>query len=142
MGFENYTVLIVDDEEVYRKFLKRIVEKDIGAKAEIARNPKEAFDFFKRKIPDLLLLDMQMPMMDGLTALKLIRTAPATQNLPVIPCTAMGNKDLVIKLKEFNITDYILKSGDVEIYKAKIIKALTILEGNSNVNKTRIREND
>ncbi len=141
MGYEKYTVLIVDDEEVYRKFLKRLIEKEIGARVEISRNPKEAFEYLKKSIPDLILLDMQMPMMDGLSALKLIRSAPATSNIPVIPCTAMGNKDLVIKLKEFNISDYILKSGDAAIYKNKILKVLASIE-EFNVNKNRIRIDD
>lgn len=141
MSFKDYTILIVDDEEVYIKFLKKMIEKEIGAMVDIANNPKEAFEYFKRKIPDLVLLDMQMPMMDGLTALKLIRSAPATKDIPVIPCTAMSNKDLVIQLAEHKITDYIVKSGNVDIYRTKIVDALMSL-AEKKINKNRVREND
>jgi CheY-like chemotaxis protein len=141
MNFKDCTILIIDDEEVYIKFLKKMIEKEFGAQVDIANNPKEAFEYFKRKIPDLVLLDMQMPMMDGLTALKLIRSAPATKDIPVIPCTAMSNKGLVIQLAEQNITDYIVKSGNVDIYRKKIVDALMSL-AEKKINKNRVREND
>ena len=141
MDFSKFTVLIVDDEMVYIKLLKQLVGNEIGAKVAVANNPKEAFEYLKHKIPDLVLLDMQMPMMDGLSALKLIRSSAATSNLPVIPCTAMGNMELVLKLKELNITDYILKTGDIKIYKDKIVAALSKIE-EERINKLRLKEED
>ncbi len=141
MDFSKFTVLIVDDEMVYIKLLKQLAGKEIGTKVAVANNPKEAFEYLKHNIPDLILLDMQMPMMDGLSALKLIRSSAATSKIPVIACTAMGNIELVLKLKELNITDYILKTGDIKIYKEKIIAALAKIE-EERINKLKLKEDE
>lgn len=124
MDFSQYKVLLVDDEISYRTFLRTLIEKQFKAKVIEARNPKEAFDYLKTEIPSLIILDMQMPVMDGLTALTYIRSNSTTRFIPVIACTAMSKTDLVLKLAELGIADYIVKSSPANVFAEKILKVL------------------
>ncbi len=87
-----------------------------------ASNPKEAFELLKVRIPDLMFLDMQMPLMDGLTMLKHIRAVKETVNLPVIACTALSNLDLLAQLVKLNIADYIVKPININLLTEKLRK--------------------
>src|SRR3954449_3085696 len=84
-------VLIVDDSAVARQALKAIVEADRGFRALLASDPYEAVEVMKRTVPAAILLDVNMPRMDGLTFLrKLMRQHP----LPVLLCTDHPQKAL------------------------------------------------
>src|SRR3954469_20198738 len=84
-------VLIVDDSAVARQALKAIVEADRGFRALLATDPYEAVEVMKRTVPAAILLDVNMPRMDGLTFLrKLMRQHP----LPVLLCTDHPQKAL------------------------------------------------
>lgn len=90
-------ILIVDDEEAIVTLMRFILEK-VGHQVDSARNGQEAlaalgvepFDV-ERPLPDLVLLDIMMPVMDGHTACKRIHASPRTQRLPVIVVTAKGD---------------------------------------------------
>src|SRR3954451_10312720 len=85
------TVLIVDDSAVARQALKAIVEADRGFRVLLASDPYEAVEVMKRTVPAAILLDVNMPRMDGLTFLrKLMRQHP----LPVLLCTDHPRKAL------------------------------------------------
>ena len=84
-------ILIVDDSAVARQALKAIVEVDRGFRALLASDPYEAVEVMKRTVPAAILLDVNMPRMDGLTFLrKLMRQHP----LPVLLCTDHPQKAL------------------------------------------------
>jgi two-component system chemotaxis response regulator CheB len=84
-------VLIVDDSAVARQALKAIVEAERGFRALLASDPYEAVEVMKRMVPAAILLDVNMPRMDGLTFLrKLMRQHP----LPVLLCTDHPQKAL------------------------------------------------
>ncbi len=122
--FADRKVLIVDDEETYRKFMIALIEKNLGAKVVEAKHPKDAFDYLEKELPDLVLLDMQMPVMDGMTMLKYIRQSPKLKDLPVIPCTALRTKELVAQVAKLKISDFILKTSEANVVLGKIKKAL------------------
>lgn len=124
-AFTDFNILIVDDEEAYRNFLKTVVEKTFNLNVSTATNPKEAFEYIKNvKVPDLIMLDMQMPVMDGLTALKYLRSGLKTRNIPVIICTALSSESLLIELFKLKISDYLVKPADSKSISKKVFKAL------------------
>jgi two-component system chemotaxis response regulator CheB len=82
-------VLLVDDSALVRQRLKSIIESDTGFRVVLAADPYEAVEMLKKSVPDVILLDVEMPRMDGLTFLrKLMRQHP----LPVVLCTAQAER--------------------------------------------------
>ena len=130
MDFSKHTILVVDDNSLYRRFLNALITKTLKAKVAEATNPKEAFAYLENNIPTLILLDMEMPFMDGFTALKHIRNNPATKDIPVVPCTAIATTDLIAQLFNLKISDYIDKKSNANIISQKLIKLLSSLEQN------------
>lgn len=119
---ENPIILLVDDEIAYRKFIRKVVESYFNAEVYEAPNPKEAFDILRDKQVDLIFLDMQMPVMDGLTMLKHLRAVKETNETPVIACTALANLDLLAQLVKLNISDYIIKPINIHLLIEKLRK--------------------
>lgn len=113
--YQNMKILLVDDDKLFRKFLTQKLLKEVKIKIVEAGNPKEAFDFLKKEIPDLVILDMEMPLMDGVTALRLIRRFNPTKELPVVVCTAIITRELLAQLAELNITNFIEKRNPSDV---------------------------
>jgi CheY-like chemotaxis protein len=84
------TVLIVEDYEDSRLFMKILVE-GCGYYVIEAENGFEAVDKVRQLHPDLILMDISMPLMDGLTATRIIKASKDTSEIPVIAVTAHGN---------------------------------------------------
>lgn len=76
-------VLIVDDDESVRMFVTAIME-DEGWECSEARNGAECLDAVELQVPDLIILDYQMPVMDGFEAFRRLRDAHATEKVPII----------------------------------------------------------
>jgi CheY-like chemotaxis protein/CHASE3 domain sensor protein len=116
---EGRRILVVEDD-VRNVFALTSVLEPKGAKVEIARNGLEALDALKRshgqpsKTIDLVLMDIMMPEMDGITAMMEIRKNPAWKKLPIIALTAKAMKDDQEKCLAAGANDYIAKPLDVE----------------------------
>ena len=87
-------ILIVDDAVFMRMKLKDILEKNGYEVAGEAQNGQEAFDKYQAEKPDLVTMDITMPEVDGLQALKMIKQADA--NAKVVMCSAMGQQGMVM----------------------------------------------
>ncbi|KRL42095.1 chemotaxis protein CheY [Liquorilactobacillus nagelii DSM 13675] len=111
-------ILIVDDAVFMRIKLKDILEKNGYEVAGEAQNGQEAFDQYQEVKPDLVTMDITMPEVDGLEALKMIRKADA--NAKVIMCSAMGQQGMVMDAIRAGAIDFIVKPFDTE----RVIKAL------------------
>jgi two-component system chemotaxis response regulator CheB len=86
---EPLEVLVVDDSALVRQRLKAIIESDTGFRVGLAADPYEAVAMLSRSVPGVIVLDVEMPRMDGLTFLrKLMRQHP----LPVVLCTAQAER--------------------------------------------------
>ena len=104
------TVLIVDDADFMRMMLRDIVE-DMGLEvAGEADNGSRAVELYQQKNTDLVLLDITMPKMDGLDALKqIMQHDPAAK---VVMITALGQKDQVLACIKAGARDFIIKPFD------------------------------
>lgn len=85
-------VLVVDDDESVRLFVAGIMEAE-GWEAVEALNGQQALDKAESESPDLIVLDVNMPVMDGFTAFKLLRDSPFTENIPIIMLTAINEEE-------------------------------------------------
>lgn len=84
-------VLIVDDDESVRLFVAGIMEAE-GWEAVEALNGQQALDRAETEDPDLIVLDVNMPVMDGFTAFKLLRESPFTDKIPIIMLTGINEE--------------------------------------------------
>jgi CheY-like chemotaxis protein len=113
-------ILIVDDEEDILftiKFGLESINKDY--KIKTAKDGTECLKILKKEIPDLILLDIMMPNMNGWQVLDIILENPKWRNIPVFIITGMGTDDFKEQAKELGIT-YIEKPFTVDVLKDKI----------------------
>jgi len=106
-------VLLVEDD-VRNIFALSSVLEPLGVQLQIARNGREALDTLVNQDFDLVLMDIMMPEMDGLTAMREIRRNPQWQDLPIIALTAKAMADDREHCLEAGANDYIAKPVDVE----------------------------
>lgn len=102
--------LITDDAAFVRMALKQIVQANGFDEIIEAANGKEAVDKYKQEKPDLVTMDVTMPEMDGLTAIKLIKEFDP--NAKIIVCSAMGQKDIVLEAIQAGAKNFIVKPYD------------------------------
>lgn len=133
----NQTVLIVDDEVNICELIRLYVEKE-GYRAVIANDGQQAMDKFKSASPDLVLLDIMLPVKDGWQVCREIR---AVDNTPIIMLTAKGETfDKVLGL-ELGADDYIVKPFEPKEMIARI-KAVLRRTGNQNAAEDDARDEE
>jgi len=122
------TVLIADDNRQITSILEEYVKKE-GYTPEIARNGQEAIDLFLKCKPDIVLLDVMMPIMDGFEVCREIRK---NSNTPVIMITARGEDFEKIMGLDIGADDYIVKPfspGEVMARVRAILRRVTHTDG-------------
>lgn len=113
-------LLVVDDNEINLKLVKTILELD-GYKVITALNGKETLDIIKNIVPKLILMDLQLPDMDGLTVTKKIKEIEIYKNIPIIALTALAMKGAEEKAIDYGIDAYITKPFEPDEL-SKIVK--------------------
>ena len=103
--YKNRVILVVDDEERMARFIRLNLEHD-GFQVIEAYNGMDAIQDIREKMPDLVLLDVMLPDMDGFEVLKMVREVSA---IPVIMLTAKGEEDDRVRGLELGADDYITK---------------------------------
>lgn len=106
--FNNQNILIVEDSAINREMSKTILDK-MSLTVYTASNGKEALTFAKTQNFSLILLDIRMPLMDGYETTKQLRKIPNYKNVPIIALSADVTKETKIKIKQFNINDFLEK---------------------------------
>jgi len=112
------TCLVVDDSSVIRKVARRILE---GLEFEIAEaeDGEQALDACRGKMPDAILLDWNMPKMDGYEFLRLLRRLPDGDRPKVVFCTTENDVAHIARALHAGANEYIMKPFDREIVEAK-----------------------
>ncbi|MBR3745505.1 MAG: response regulator [Selenomonadaceae bacterium] len=101
-------ILIVDDDPTYAGMVKTWIKEFYNA--DILTEGKQVFAFLNKKKVDLILLDYEMPVMDGSQVLKILRHEPSTKDIPVVFLTGVGTADEVKQVVALKPDGYILKS--------------------------------
>jgi two-component system, chemotaxis family, chemotaxis protein CheY len=112
------TCLVVDDSSVIRKVARRILE---GLEFQIAEaeNGEEAIEACRRQIPDAILLDWNMPKMDGYEFLLALRRLPGGDKPKVVFCTTENDVAHIARALHAGANEYIMKPFDKDIVEAK-----------------------
>ncbi len=112
-------VLVADDSATNRAILTVLLTQ-LGHQPIMAEDGAKAVATFERELPDLVLMDVMMPVEDGLSATRRIKALPAGQLTPIIMVTALDSDEDVIKALEMGADDYFTKPIKVQVVKAKI----------------------
>lgn len=119
-------ILLVEDDTFLASIYKTKFEME-GFQVTVAENGEAGLEAARKKIPDLMLLDILLPKMDGFTVLKKIKDNNDTKKIPVILLTNLGQKDDVDKGLELGAADYLIKAHfKPSETVAKVRKALGI----------------
>ncbi|MCK5231749.1 MAG: response regulator, partial [Desulfobulbaceae bacterium] len=128
---KKYRLLIVDDELVNREMLRYLLE-DAGYAVDVTEDGFEAFDIINRSLPDLILLDIMMPGLNGFDMCRMLKADDYTRDIPVIFVTALDDKkDEEMGLKVGGV-DYITKPISEPILKARIKTHLELKQHRKN----------
>ncbi len=116
-------ILVVDDEP---DFLKVITMRLKANNYEVitATNGKECIEQAKKSSPDIIIMDIMMPELDGIATILKLRTFPQTRSIPVIVCTAVKESEDEIVAQNLQVADYFRKTSDTKNLITKIERVL------------------
>ena len=118
-GMPARKVLLVDDEDSLRKVVKDLLERD-GYIVSEARDGVQALDQVDRVGPDIIVLDLNMPGLDGYGVLSHLRSRPATADIPVIVLTAKSDEDNEVRVFELGADDFLTKPFRARALSARL----------------------
>ena len=116
-------LLVADDNKVNRLLLTRSLELQ-GHRVATAENGRVALEMLRKETFDLLLLDMEMPEMDGFAVLEQLVRDPRLRDLPVIVTSSLEGVDHVVRCVELGAADYLIKPVNPVLLKARIDASL------------------
>lgn len=119
-------ILVVDDRRSTRLLIRKVLQKE-GYKVVEAENGQEALEIFNTYKPSVILLDIVMPVMDGLTACKKIRRMPGGEETPILMFTGKNEGKFVVeKAFQAGANDFITKPINWEELKYRVLRMLQI----------------
>jgi len=113
------SILVVDDDPINRRLLARTLTAQ-GHDVVTAEDGREALDVLRAEAPDIVLLDVVMPEMDGVTALERIKRDPALRSTPVIMVSALEDFASVVRCIELGAEDYLQKPFNPVLLRARV----------------------
>jgi DNA-binding response OmpR family regulator len=120
----SHTVLIIDDDAEVADSIGMFLEGK-GYQVQKAYDvTEETFDLIVKDPPDLIILDIVLPTMDGIDALKRLKSTPSTRNIPVIICSVVRRKQRVVEGLDAGAADYLTKPFEVEELFARVESVL------------------
>ena len=113
------SILVVEDEDDIRELLRYNLVKE-GYRVTGAASGEEAFKVVRVAMPDLVLLDLMLPGLDGLEVCRSLKQDPRTRNLPLVMLTAKGEEADIVAGLELGADDYITKPFSVRVLLARL----------------------
>jgi len=107
-----YNILIIEDDDTVRSYLKRMIQKKFEFNISEAENGRIGLEVLQKVKPDIIFLDISMPVMSGLEFLEKIKLDPAYSKIPILILTANNDRETIRKIINLGVTDYILKPID------------------------------
>jgi CheY-like chemotaxis protein len=112
-------VLLVEDEDQLRRVMKDLLERE-GYKVAEARDGAQALDEVDRSAPDLIMLDLNLPGLDGYGVLERLRSRSSTSAIPVIVLTAKGDEDNEVRVFQLGADDFLTKPFRARALSARL----------------------
>ncbi len=120
--WDGLSILIVDNLEYIHEFLRLLMRS--AARLESAYNGLEAIHSARHKHPDLILMDLRMPVIDGLDATRHLKSDPATDNIPILAVTAQAMEEDRFRSMQAGADGYVTKPVDIDALKKEMERVL------------------
>jgi CheY-like chemotaxis protein len=117
-------ILVIDDSEANLLLINSIFEDDPDIEVVVESNSSKALNVVRKKYPDLILLDLMMPHIDGFQILDEIRRDTTLGKIPVMIVSARLDQEAKKMAKNYVVNDYIEKPLDLDLIEKKIYKVL------------------
>lgn len=134
---KQYRILIVDDDRFSRVLIKDMLSKEAYQCFEV-KNGQEAIDEFSVIKPDLVLMDVEMPKVNGIDACRAIKSTPEGERIPVIFITSLANDDFIATAFGAGGYDYILKPVNTHVLSRRIERVLAYRDNEERI----LQQND
>jgi CheY-like chemotaxis protein len=119
-GARSPSILIVEDEPTNLAILQTVVEDFIGARAILAADGREGLAAVEREAPDLIILDLMMPVLDGFAVAQQLKGDPTTAGIPIIALTAMARQQDEEAALRAGCDAFVAKPFDLDAVEAAI----------------------
>lgn len=113
------SLLVVEDEKDLLEVLRFSLSRE-GFSVRTAENGEDAIRFVREKRPDLVVLDLMLPTIDGLSVCRALRATESTRDLPVVMLTAKGEESDIVRGLEAGADDYVTKPFSPKVLLARI----------------------
>ena len=123
MAIKKKKIVYVEDSNTVSMLVKYKLTME-GFNVKIITDGEFAFEIIKTELPDIVLLDVMLPIKDGLTLLKELKRNKETKNIPIIMLTTDSEEDLILKCFKEGASDYITKPFSTAVLVARINKIL------------------
>jgi two-component system phosphate regulon response regulator PhoB len=138
MAHEN--VLVVDDEREILELVKYNLERE-GYRVTVVTSGEDALAATRRKMPDVVVLDLMLPGVDGLEVCRRLKADPATRAIPIVMLTAKGSEADIVTGLELGAADYVTKPFSPRVLTARIRAVLRrAQEGDDDEGTIRVRD--
>ena len=117
-------ILVVDDEETVRRVLRSLLQKE-GYEVIEAEDGRAGVELAKKEDPDVILMDLMMPVLDGLKACRLLKEDEQTKNIPVLVITALSGENKMEAI-DAGIDDFVNKPFDAQEISIRVKSMLKI----------------
>jgi len=126
-----WKILVVDDEKEVRRVARECIRLALGEDYQVmeAGKGKEAVETAERERPDLILLDIMMPEMDGFEVCRCLKAAPATSRIPIVFLTARGEEEAVEQGLALGGDGYMIKPFNAVSLAAQVSELLASVRG-------------
>lgn len=115
------TCLVVDDSRVVRKVARRILE-ELQFNCDEAEDGQQAYEYCAKGMPEVILLDWNMPVMSGIEFLEKLRHMPMGTSPSVVFCTTENDMAHIQRAMMAGANEYIMKPFDTDIIKSKFVQ--------------------
>ncbi|MGC4083911.1 MAG: response regulator [Vicinamibacterales bacterium] len=136
------TIMVCDDDIAVRFALKRLFTMELAAEVSEAENGLAALKALRTQVPDLLVLDLHMPFVNGVETLAAIRSTPSLATLAVIVLTGECDADVVRRVIELGVTDYLSKPLSKTGTRERLKRIIASLQVDSRNNAPRREAGD
>ncbi len=121
---KNITVLVIDDDEINRQMAEMILKKNFTYQVLTAESGMSGYELMQHHTVHLVLLDVSMPVWDGIKTLQFIRSNEKLKNTPVIMLTAAADRETVVKASSYGVKDYLRKPFLPDELTARVAKVI------------------